>query len=81
MPPPSRGAPSPRGANRATAGVLVGFVVGVFFYCTRAVGSQNQISPDELEDFKAKQHSMSFSSERKEPIWPWLISANARLLS
>lgn len=54
MPPPL-GAPSPRGANMATAGVLVGFVVGVFFYCTRAVGSQNQISSEEIDEFKVRQ--------------------------
>ena len=34
-----------------TAGVLLSFVGGVFFYCTRAV-AQDEITQDELERFR-----------------------------
>ena len=37
--------------NMMTAGVLLSFVGGVFFYCTRAV-AQDEITQDELERFR-----------------------------
>ena len=43
-----------RRAHFATAGVLFGFIGGVFYYCTRAV-QQGEISEAEVEAFKRER--------------------------
>ena len=43
-----------RRTNLVTGGVLVGFVCGVIFYCTRVV-KQGEINEAELEAFKAQR--------------------------
>tara|TARA_B110001452_G_C15014096_1_gene354532 strand:- start:406 stop:615 length:210 start_codon:yes stop_codon:yes gene_type:complete len=41
--------------NLATGFALVGFVGGVFYYCTRLAVKQGEINEDELEAFKRER--------------------------
>lgn len=52
--PPRPPPPVPVARNFATAGVLFGFIGGVFYYCTRAV-QQGEISEADVEAFKRER--------------------------
>lgn len=50
--------------NLVTGFALVGFVGGVFYYCTRVAVKQGEINEEELEAFKRERAAAKLDSSK-----------------